>query len=151
MYTMWGRPNQHDRYASHGSPRTPVRGSIPNSFPTTSNEIVEKSQASVDNQLLGLPGPYHWHAIGTFNTYSQGPTHWSLTDSGGGYNLKGAVFSHTTLRPSQSAVFTFHQRVPLGLQFNQVLSIKPKFEFKNLWPPRGLSTTRPSTVANIYD
>jgi hypothetical protein len=151
MYTLWERPNQHDRYASHGSPRTPVRKSIPNSFPTTSNEIVEKSQASVDNRLLGLPGPYHWHAIGTFNTYSQGPTHWSLTDSGGGYNLKCAVFSHTTLRPSQPVIFTFHQRAPLGLQFNQVLSIKPKFEFKDLWSPRGLPTTRPSTVANIYD
>jgi hypothetical protein len=130
MYTLWGRPNQHDRYASYSSPRTPVRGSIPNSFPTTSNEIVEKSQSSVDNRLLCLPGPYHWHAIGTFNTYSQGPTHWSLTDSGGGYNLKGAVFSHTTLRPSQPAVFTFHQRARSVsslikfYQLNQSLSLR---------------------------
>jgi hypothetical protein len=47
---------------------------------------VEKSQASVDNRLLGLPNPYHWHAIGTFNTLSRGSTHRSLTDTGRGYN-----------------------------------------------------------------
>jgi hypothetical protein len=53
------------------------------------------SQAPIGNQLLGLPGPYHWHAIGTFNTCSQGPTHRSLTDTGGGYNLRGADLPHT--------------------------------------------------------
>jgi hypothetical protein len=35
-------------------------------------KAVEKSQAPVDNRLLGLPGPHHRHAIGTFNTYSRG-------------------------------------------------------------------------------
>jgi hypothetical protein len=33
---------------------------------------VGKSQAFVDIRLLGLPGPYHRHAIGTFNTCSRG-------------------------------------------------------------------------------
>jgi hypothetical protein len=33
---------------------------------------VGKSQASVDIQLLGLPGLYHRYAIGTFNTCSRG-------------------------------------------------------------------------------
>jgi hypothetical protein len=30
------------------------------------------SQAPIGAQLLGLPGTYHWHAIGTFNTCSRG-------------------------------------------------------------------------------
>jgi hypothetical protein len=34
-----------------------------------------ESQTSVDDRLLGLPDPYHRHAIGTFNTCSRGPTH----------------------------------------------------------------------------
>jgi hypothetical protein len=54
-----------------------------------SQRAVGKSQAPVDNQLLGLLGPYHRHAIGTFNTCSRGPTEWSLIDTGGGYNLGG--------------------------------------------------------------
>jgi hypothetical protein len=90
------------------------------------NGAVGKSQASVDNQLLGLPGPYHWHAIGTFNACSRGPTHQSLIDTGGGYNLGGANLPHTTPRLSQPAVSTLHLRAPPDLQFNQVPSIKPK-------------------------
>jgi hypothetical protein len=73
-----------------------------------------KSQASVDGRLLGLLGPYHHNAIGTFNTYSRGPTHLSLTDTSGGYSLEGADFPHTTLRPSQLTVSTFHLRALLG-------------------------------------
>jgi hypothetical protein len=46
------------------------------------------SQAPVGDQLLGLPGPYHWYAIGTFNTCSRGPTHRSLTDTDGATNLE---------------------------------------------------------------
>jgi hypothetical protein len=89
------------------------------------NRAVGKSQASVDNLLLGLPGPYHWYAIGTFNTCSRGPTHRSLTDTTGGYNLRDAGFSCTTPRPSRPAVSPFHLRAPPGLQFNQVLTTKP--------------------------
>jgi hypothetical protein len=58
-----------------------------------------KSQAPIDNQLLGLPGPYHRHVIGTFNTCSRGPTEGSLIDTGGGggYNLGGAgVYNDAT-------------------------------------------------------
>jgi hypothetical protein len=61
------------------------------------NEAVGKSQASVDIRLLDLLDPYHRHAIGTFNTYSRGPTHRSLTETAGGYNLGGADLPHTTL------------------------------------------------------
>jgi hypothetical protein len=129
----------------------PIRRSVPNFSPTTVNEAVGKSQASIDNWLLGLPGSYHRHAIDTFNTCLRVPTHRSLTDTGRGYNLGGTGLPHTTLRPSQPDVSPFHLRAPPGLQFNQIPATKPKcWVLKNLWPPRGLSTTRPSTVAYIY-
>jgi hypothetical protein len=89
----------------------PLRKSAPNSTsqpgwvahgthlsfsPNTTIEAIGLSQASIDGELLGLLGPYHQHAIGTFNTCSRGPTHWSLTDRGGGYNLGGAGLPHHT-------------------------------------------------------
>jgi hypothetical protein len=48
------------------------------------------------------------------------------TDTDGGYSLEGAGFPHTTPRPSQPTTFTFHLSASPGLQFNQVLSTKPK-------------------------
>jgi hypothetical protein len=87
-------------------------------------------QASIDSRLLGLLGPYHYHAIGTFNTCSRGSTHRFLIDTGGGYNLRGAGFSHITPRPFQPTVSLFHQRAPPGLQFNQVPPLNQSAEFK---------------------
>jgi hypothetical protein len=60
-----------------------------------SQRAVWKSQALVDNRLLGLPDPYHRHAFGTFNTCSLGPTEWSIIDTGRGYNLEGVGLPHT--------------------------------------------------------
>jgi hypothetical protein len=100
---------------------------------TTANKTVGKRQAFIDNQLVGLLGPYHWHAIYTFNTCSWGPTHRSLTDTGGDYSLEGTGFPHTTPQPSQLTVSPLHLRAPLGLQFIQNLSTKPEFEFKGTY------------------
>jgi hypothetical protein len=75
----------------------PIPGSIPSFSPKPTNEAVSLSEASVDDKLLGLLGPCHQHAIGTFNTYSRGPTHRSLITTCEGYNLEGAGFPHTTL------------------------------------------------------
>jgi hypothetical protein len=47
---------------------------------------------------ISLLGPYHQHVISTFNTCSWGPTHRSLTDTGGGYNLGGVGLPHRTPR-----------------------------------------------------
>jgi hypothetical protein len=69
--------------------------------PNTAIEAVGLSQVFIDGELLGLLDPYYQHVIGTFNTCSRGPTHRSLTDTGGGYNLEGVSLPHYTLRPSQ--------------------------------------------------
>jgi hypothetical protein len=45
-----------------------IRGSIPSFSPEPAIEVVGVKPPSVRNQLLGLPGPYHRHVIGTFNT-----------------------------------------------------------------------------------
>jgi hypothetical protein len=60
------------------------------------------------------------------------PTHQSLTDTGGGYNLRGAGLPHNTPRLSQPAVSTFHLRAPPSLQFNPVPSTNQSIEFKEL-------------------
>jgi hypothetical protein len=80
-------------------------------------------------QATRLTGPIYQHVISTFNTCSRGLTHRSLTDTGGGYNLRGAFFSYTTPWPSQPTVSTFHLKAPPDLQLNHIPPTKvPKFE-----------------------
>jgi hypothetical protein len=102
-----------------------------------------QSQSFVNGQLLGLSGPYLRHAIGMFNTCSRGSTHRSLTDTGGGYNLGGAGFSHLTPRPFQPMVLRFPPKGPAPSQVIQSQH-KPlvKCDMKHLSPTRGLLTTR---------
>jgi hypothetical protein len=85
------------------------------------NEAVGKSQAPVDNRLLGLPDLYLRHAIGTFYTCLRWPTDRSLTHTSGGYNLGRADFSHHTPRPSRPTVLCFPLMAPpsLRLTINQ--------------------------------
>jgi hypothetical protein len=126
---IWTDPTAPEKKGSQHNPQHiswPIRGSVPSLSPEPTNEVGGVSQPPVGDQLLGLPGPYHRHAIGTFNTCSRGPTHRSLTDTGGGYNLEGAGSLHTTPWPSQPAVSTFHLRSMPDRQFNQVPSAKPK-------------------------
>jgi hypothetical protein len=86
-----------------------------------SQRAVRKSQAPVDNRLLGLPNSYHQHAICTFNTYSRGPTERSLIDTGGGYNLGGAGLPHIHSSTFPTSCPHFPLMAPPGLHFNQVL------------------------------
>jgi hypothetical protein len=110
-----------------------------------------ESHTSINSRLLGLSGPYHRHAIDTFNTCSWGPTERFLINTGGGYNLEGAGLSCTHSSTFWTSGTHFSLVALPGLHFNQALTTKPKsWVFKNLWPPRGLSTTRPSTLAYIY-
>jgi hypothetical protein len=73
-----------------------ARGTHLSFSPNTAIEAVRLSQTSIDNRLLGLPGPYHRHAFGTLNTCLRVATPRFLTNTGGGYkNLETA----TTLSP----------------------------------------------------
>jgi hypothetical protein len=144
-----GKPDQHNMYAFHASPRTPnvrflraipVRGNplrvdgctAPDSTsqpgwvvygthhsfsPNTSIEAVCLSQAPVNGRLLGLPDPYHWHVIGTFNTCSWVPTPRSLTDTGGGYHIDNlGIATALSLPPPLPRVPLIPLMAPPGLR-----------------------------------
>jgi hypothetical protein len=66
---------------------------------------------------IGLLGSYHQHVISTFNTYSRGPTHWSITNIDGRYNLGDVGLPHHTPRSSQPTVLPFS---PKGHAWSQV-------------------------------
>jgi hypothetical protein len=102
----------------------PIRGSVPSFSPEPANEAGSVSQAPDDDQLLGLPGTYHRHAIGTFNTCSCGPTEQSLIDTGGGYNLGGASSPHTHSPTFPTSCLPFPLVAPPGLYFNQAPLLK---------------------------
>jgi hypothetical protein len=84
----------------------------PHSSSLTTAEYGREVSAKWLHSYISLLGSYHHHVIGTFNTCSRRPTHWSLIDIGGGYNLGGAGLPYTTPRPSQLTVFTFHLAPP---------------------------------------
>jgi hypothetical protein len=152
-----GKPDQHETYASHASPRTsgvrflwqspyvatfhkssteldrvtapkkkcswhnpqhagwPIHESVPSFSPKPTNEAVEKHKTSINNRLLGLLGPYHWHAIDTFNTCSWGPTERSLIDIGRSYNLRGVGLPRTHSPTFRISCPHFPLVAPLGL------------------------------------
>jgi hypothetical protein len=87
--------------------------------PNITIEAVHLSQASIDDRLLGLLVPYHQHVISTFDTYSRGPTHRSLIDTGRGNNLGGADLLHHTPQPSQPTVLYFLPKGPARSQVNR--------------------------------
>jgi hypothetical protein len=65
------RKNAPDSTSQLGSV---AHGTHLNFSPNTAIEAVGISQEHVDDPLLGLPGSYLWHEIGTFNTCSWVPT-----------------------------------------------------------------------------
>jgi hypothetical protein len=75
--------------------------------------VGERGFSQVVTQLHRLTRPIYHHAIGMFNTCSRGPTHWSLTDTGGGYIHLRALPS---LRLSK-------QTFPTGLKEDQTLNL----------------------------
>jgi hypothetical protein len=91
------------------------------SLPRQSLKQWGKSQSSIDGWLLGLPGPYHRHAIGMFNTCSRRPTHRSLTDTGGSYN---------------------HLRAPPSLRLSNLNIASVKCDMKHISLTRDRSTTQ---------
>jgi hypothetical protein len=68
---------------------------------------------------IDLLGPYHKYVINTFNTCLRGSTHWSLTDTGEGYNLGGVGLPHHTPWSSQPTVLCFSPKGPPRPQVKQ--------------------------------
>jgi hypothetical protein len=88
----------------HSSMTVWSAGPYPASLPQQLMRHWGKRQPSVDNQLLGLAGPYHRHAIDTFNTCSRVPTPRSLTDTGGGYHIETSKSPQHSSHPSLPSV-----------------------------------------------
>jgi hypothetical protein len=125
---IWTDPIAPEKKSSRHNPQHagwPIRGSVPSFSPKPANKAGGVSQVPNDDQLLGLPGPYHRHAIGMFNTCSWGPTERSLTDTGGGYNLECASLPHTHSLTFPTSYLPFPLVAPLGLHFNQAPLLKP--------------------------
>jgi hypothetical protein len=71
-------------------------GPPPSFSPNTTVEAVIKAKHLLTTGYISLLGPYLQYVISTFNTCSWGPTHWSLTDIDGGYNLGDVGFPYHT-------------------------------------------------------
>jgi hypothetical protein len=92
-------------------------------LPCDSPGVGERGFGPMVTQLHQLTRSYHQHAIGTFNTCSRGPTEWSLTDKGRGYNLGGAGLPHTHSPNFPTSYLRFPLKAPPSLHFNQVPAI----------------------------
>jgi hypothetical protein len=57
------------------------------------------------------------------------PTEWSLTDTGGGYNLEAAGLPHTHSPTFPTSCLPFPLVVPPDLHFNQTLAKDQGVEF----------------------
>jgi hypothetical protein len=96
----WTDPTAPEKKGSRHNPhsgwviRRPTTQFLSQHNHWSSNE----SRTSVDSRLLGLPGPYHRHAVDTFNTCSWVPTPRSLTDIDEGYHIENLRIA-TTLSP----------------------------------------------------
>jgi hypothetical protein len=75
-----------------------------------------KTNISWRTCYIGLPSPYHHYMISMFNTCLREPTHRSLTDIGGGYNLGSVGLLHHTPRPFQPTVLHFSPKGPTRSQ-----------------------------------
>jgi hypothetical protein len=72
-------------------------------------------------------GPYHRHAIGTFNTCSRGSIERSLIDTGGSYNLEDVGLPHAH-SPTNSRKFLLVEIEGKSLKNLETL------DFNEIWP-----------------
>jgi hypothetical protein len=125
---------------STSQPDWVVRGTHLRFSPDTAIKAMRLSQAPVDGRLLGLPGPYHRHVIGTFNTCLRVPTPRSLTDTGGGYHIENLGIATTLSRPPLLRVPLIPlmappnlrlsiQHLPIELQREQALNLTKSHEW----------------------
>jgi hypothetical protein len=119
--------------------RWPIHGFVPSFSPEPANEAVGTK-----------PNIYQWPAtrlIGPTTPVCDRYVQYLLT---GATTLEVPTF-HVPLPDLPDQLSSLSPSVPTRSPFNQVLTTRPKcWVLKNLWPPRGLSTTQPSTVAYIY-
>jgi hypothetical protein len=96
----WTDPTALEKKGSRHNPQPDwvIRRSTTQFLSQHNHWSSNESQTSIDSRLLGLLGPYHWLAIGTFNTCSWVPTPRSLTDTGRGYHIENLEIA-TTLSP----------------------------------------------------
>jgi hypothetical protein len=118
---IWTDPTAPEKNGSRHNPQYtgwPIHGSKASllSQPMKQGGV---SHALDGDQLLGLSGPYHRHAIGTFNTCSRGPTHRSLTDTDGGYNLGGVGLPYTHSLTFPTSCLHFLLVAPSGLRLSK--------------------------------
>jgi hypothetical protein len=106
--------------ATKNRPTQPSSWVTPFFLPHDNLRIGKGDFGQVVTQLHHLTSPIYQHMIGTFNTCPREPTHRSLIDIGGGYNLRDVSFLHHTPRPSQSIVLRFHLRAPPGLRLSNL-------------------------------
>jgi hypothetical protein len=104
---------------STSQPGWVVRRTRLNFSPNTTIEAVRLSQSPVGGRLLGLSGPYHRPAIGTFNTCSRVPTLRSLTDTGGGYHIENLRIATSLSPPFPSEGSTDPPIAPPGLRLSK--------------------------------
>jgi hypothetical protein len=126
---IWIDPTAPEKKSSRHNPQHaswPILGFVPSFSPKPAIEAGSISQTPDNDQLLGLSGPYHQDAIGTFNTCLRGPTEQSLIDTTGGYNLGGADLPHTHSLAFPTSCLPFPLVAPPGLHFNQVPAFKPE-------------------------
>jgi hypothetical protein len=120
-----------------------VYGAHLNFSPNTIIEVVHLSQAPVVGRLLGLLGSYHQHTISTnlsvLNRHRQGLPYRNL----------GIATTLSPPFPSKCSTGPPKWPRPVFILSNSY-KIFQSSSLGNLWPPRGLPTTRPSIVAYIY-
>jgi hypothetical protein len=105
-------PRKRAHIPIHSTSASQSTGLDPVSLPQQSLKQWEKVKHLLATSYISLLGSYVQHVISTFNTCSLGPTHRSLTNTGGRYNLWGSDFPHHTPRPSQPTVLRFFLMVP---------------------------------------
>jgi hypothetical protein len=132
---IWTDPTAPEKKDSRHNPQhtgRSIRGFVPSFSLNSTNEAVSLSQASVDDEILGLSGSYHRHAIGTFNTCSRVPTPRSITDT------------HSLPFPSECSTGPPNWPCPVSILSN----INHRFQGSSLKRP--MSTTWSSDHSAIY-
>jgi hypothetical protein len=129
----------------------PIRGSVPSFSPEPANKAVGPKPSIYQRPATRLTGPisplcdrYVQYLLVranrmVLNRHRQG-----------GATLEVSAF-HVPLPNLPDQLSPLSPSGPARSPFNQVSAFKPKcWVLKNLWPPRGLLTTHPSSIAYIY-